>query len=184
MTCQIVFRSQNPVFRMGGDCSCQWRADDDREGRGPRILKKRREEPSFARKLRRVEVGKGDLGSVHKWEKVGRWWQDEPALPTFSHKIRRKLLISRIWAQSEFFVRDLNRQIPGRGVMPVAGSPGMPGTLWKTPVPRVGLVRTYAGKITDCLASQARHELDAQMGRSLARNVVAIVRIVTGGTNF
>ena len=34
------------------------------------------------------------------------------------------------------------------------------------------------------LASQARHELDAQMGRSLARNVVAIVRIVTGETNF
>ncbi len=42
----------------------------------------------------------------------------------------------------------------------------------------------YAGKITGFLASQARHEMGAQKGRSLARNVVAMLRIVTGGTNF
>src|SRR5882724_4534704 len=32
------------------------------------------------------------------------------------------------------------------------------------------------GKITDCLASQARHEMGAQWSYSLARNVVAKVR--------
>jgi len=34
------------------------------------------------------------------------------------------------------------------------------------------------------LASQARHEMGAQKSCSLARNVVAIIRIVTGGTDF
>ena len=35
------------------------------------------------------------------------------------------------------------------------------------------------GKVTDCLASQARHKLDAQIGCSLARNVVALLREVS-----
>ena len=42
-------------------------------------------------------------------------------------------------------------------------------------------VRTDQGR---GLASQARHKMGAQKSCSLARNVVAIVRIVTGGTFF
>jgi len=40
--------------------------------------------------------GKDGLGECGMWGKGGWRWENGPALPTFSHVIRRKSLISRI----------------------------------------------------------------------------------------